>query len=419
MTSVTDKIELIPQVNYDVRYEESEERSDSEEEYVENPEYPMCQPVAYDSEEYNSDQFSSGDEYFDREEELRGYNRQIDFTLHTIIEESGEDSEYEPKSAVERRAHPHNANKLKRNSDPSEMEKYFLYDVGGVSRDNNASDEFYTDSAAESPLDEEEEEEDEEYYDEEFDERDAAAAAQQVPNSLELDELPQEIEEPKSFDGQISDNPNTDDSGSVGSESDGRNTPDHKKKKFVRTKNAPRGEHSDRGESDAHGSEGNTAPYSSDEEVSENDTLKRKKNNKGRRGSEPLIAKLTASNETSTKAESESPKFSPPITPLPSQIIEVQPAAATSNENVSKSISPSLSLSEKDGLKSSMSPQVPVRKHKSRDSGFVGSMDDLLRNESGGAGNQVRYFEHPANRKLNCHTSSISYRLKFEMFLLV
>ena len=34
----------------------------------------------------------SGDE-FDREEELRGYNRAIDFTLHTIIEESGEDSE--------------------------------------------------------------------------------------------------------------------------------------------------------------------------------------------------------------------------------------------------------------------------------------------------------------------------------------
>jgi synaptotagmin-like protein len=343
----------------------------------------MCQPVAYDSEEYNSDQFSSGDEYFDREEELRGYNRQIDFTLHTIIEESGEDSEYEPKSAVERRANPHHANKLKRNSDPSEMEKYFLYDVGGVSRDNNASDEFYTDSAAESPL--EEEEEDDDYYDEDFDEQDSA---QQVSNSHEVEELPQEVQEPKSLDGQMSDNPNTDDSGSVGSESDGRKTPDHKKKKFVRTKNAPRGEHSDRGESDAHGSEGNTATYSSDEEGSENDTLKRKKN-KGRRGSEPLIAKLTASNENSTKAESESPKFSPPITPLPSQIIEVQPAAATSNENVSKSISPS--LSEKDGFKSSMSPQVPVRKHKSRDSGFVGSMDDLLRNESVGAGHQVRY----------------------------
>jgi len=352
------------------RYDESEERTDSEEEYVENLEYPMCQPVAYDSEEYNSDQFSSGDEYFDREEELRGYNRQIDFTLHTIIEESGEDSEAEPRSSVERRggAHPHHANKMKRNSDPSEMEKYFLYDVGGVSRDNNASDEFYTDSA-ESPLEEEEEEDD--YYDEDFEDNSLQHQHQQQRLEEVVEEEEQEVEaeeevEPKSMDGPLSDSRNTDDSGSVGSESDGRKTPDHKKKKFVRTKNAPRGERSsDRGESDAHGSEDNTAPYSSDEDGSENDTLKRKKN-KGRRGSEPFnldkMPKVTASNETAGKAESESPKFSPPITPLPSQIIEVQPAA-TSNENISKSISPS--LSEKDGLKSSMSPVVPVRQRPS------------------------------------------------------
>ena len=40
----------------------------------------------------------SGDE-FDREEELRGSNRAIDFTLHTILEESGEDSEPELRAA--------------------------------------------------------------------------------------------------------------------------------------------------------------------------------------------------------------------------------------------------------------------------------------------------------------------------------
>ena len=274
------------------------------------------------------------------------------------------------------------------------MEKYFLYDVGGVSRDNNASDEFYTDSA-ESPLEEEDEDE---YSDEEFDEKSLQQQQQQNPEEPEsiLDEVVEE-EEPKSIDCPMSDARNTDDSGSVGSESDGRKTPDHKKKKFVRTKNVHRGgeRSSDRGESDAHGSEDNTAPYSSDEDGSENDTLKRKKN-KGRRGSEPFnldkMPKLQSANDISTKAESESPKFSPPITPLPSQIIEVQPAA-TSNENISSSKSISPSLSEKDGFKSSMSPAAPVRKHKSRDSGFVGSMDDLLRNESGngnhgmGAGN--------------------------------
>ena len=375
--------EYDPQANYDVRYE-SEERTDSEEEFVEN--YPMCQPVAYDSEEYNSDQFSSGDEYFDREEELRGYNRQIDFTLHTIIEESGEDSEYEPKTNVDRRTTSHHSNKVKRNSDPSEMEKYFLYDVGGVSRDNNASDEFYSDSA-ESPLEEEEEEEEDDYSDEEFEDKSLQQQEQEQEEDQELQEpqsLAEEEEEPKSFDCPMSDGRNTDDSGSVGSESDGAKTPDHKKKKLFRTKNAARGDRSsDRGESDNHGSEDNAAPCSSDEDGSENDTLKRKKN-KGRRGSEPSFgSKLGSSNnELPPKAESESPKFSPPITPLPSQIIEVQPATATSTstENVStsaKSISPA--LSEKDGFKTTMSP---VRKHKSRDSGFVGSMDDLLRNES-------------------------------------
>jgi hypothetical protein len=41
----------------------------------------------------------SGDE-FDREEELRGYNRAIDFTLHTILEESGEDSEPDLRGAT-------------------------------------------------------------------------------------------------------------------------------------------------------------------------------------------------------------------------------------------------------------------------------------------------------------------------------
>ena len=53
---------------------------ESGDEYIEREDYPMCQQV-YDSEEYSyseGEQISSGDE-FDREEELRGYNRAIDF----------------------------------------------------------------------------------------------------------------------------------------------------------------------------------------------------------------------------------------------------------------------------------------------------------------------------------------------------
>ena len=52
-----------------------------------------------ESESNYSESVSSGDEaYFDREEELRGYNRAIDFTLHTILEESCEESDGERRS---------------------------------------------------------------------------------------------------------------------------------------------------------------------------------------------------------------------------------------------------------------------------------------------------------------------------------
>ena len=170
---------------YDVRYESEE----GEEEYVDNADYPMCQPIQYDSEEY----ISEGDEFFDREEELRGYNRQIDFTLHTILEESCEDSDNsEPKSRpVEQR-------KSKRHSDPSEMEKYFLYGVGG--HDDN--EEYYTTSGSSSP------------------------------DEVLEDEL--EGVEPTSMISERS--PITDDSGSVGSESDGQPTPKMNKKKVVTNK---------------------------------------------------------------------------------------------------------------------------------------------------------------------------------------
>ena len=63
--------------------------SDDLAEYIDNQDYPICQQVQYDSVEY----ISEGDDYFDLEEELCGYNRQIDFTLHTILEESYEDSD--------------------------------------------------------------------------------------------------------------------------------------------------------------------------------------------------------------------------------------------------------------------------------------------------------------------------------------
>ena len=103
----------------------------------------MCQPV-YDSEEYSEGEpLSSGDELVDREEELRGYNRAIDFTLHTILEESCEDSEPEARSL--------RSDERKRLSDPSELEKYFFYGVGGGNMDQNIREESeYSDTYSET-----------------------------------------------------------------------------------------------------------------------------------------------------------------------------------------------------------------------------------------------------------------------------
>ncbi|PNF32814.1 hypothetical protein B7P43_G04499, partial [Cryptotermes secundus] len=57
----------------------------------------------------------------DREEELRGYHRSaIDFTLHTIVEESCEESEVE-QTPEEKRG------KKQRPPSASELEKYFFY----------------------------------------------------------------------------------------------------------------------------------------------------------------------------------------------------------------------------------------------------------------------------------------------------
>ena len=88
------------------------------------------------------------------------------------------------------------------------------------------------------------------------------------------------------------------------------------------------------------------------------------------------------------KDDKSSPKASPSITPTPLN------DAHQSDPAVKKQISPSGSDKEPESTKprgsgsSRESPSTspppaggPVRKHKSRDSGFVGSNDDLLRNE--------------------------------------
>lgn len=73
---------------------------------------------------YSESGASSGDEvYMDQEEELRGYNRAIDFTLHTILEESCEESDGGDRKS---RSGDRRVNK----EPSSELEKYFTQGLG-------------------------------------------------------------------------------------------------------------------------------------------------------------------------------------------------------------------------------------------------------------------------------------------------
>ena len=235
----------------------------------------------------------------------------------------------------------------------------------------------------------------------------------------------------------ISEGGNTDDSGSVGSESDGAEpVPEPPRKKVTQRTRGFRSERlSDRGESGTENVDDESGTYAaqphnisySSESGEDNtafvsgdgsfDTIKRKKN-KARKASDdrrsdsersvdsrrssavsevPFFKPADTSNDTAggsetvtvnKKDEKYSPKASPSITPTP--LVN----AHQSDPPVKKQISPSGSDKEPESMKprgsgsSRESPSTspppaggPVRKHKSRDSGFVGSNDDLLRNE--------------------------------------
>ena len=419
----------------------------------------MCQQVVYDSEEYSyseGEQISSGDE-FDREEELRGYNRAIDFTLHTIIEESCEDSEPENRSLK--------ATNKKRHSDPSELEKYFFYGVGGGNVDQGLAEdsEYHSDQSEAASLNSDQ----------------IQAMRESCVDGTELTSSRLEKYFRSGFTGgeegeggpahsldAISEpGHDTDDSGSVGSESDGtgQKTAGQRRKK---TTGRPRGFRSERlsdrtGESGGENvMEGETHDVSYSSESSEDntafvsgdgstDTIKRKKNKARKQSDErrsdseravdsrrssaamselpPFLKSADHSADTVTggvfeslnkKDDKSSPRPSPSITPLPNSATEMQststPADSSSLAKLKAGISPSGSDepesmkprgTSKDSPSTSPPPAYgPVRKHKSRDSGFVGSNDDLLRNE----GSHVIISSSDTDMQSKNHTESSS-----------
>ncbi|KYN17542.1 Synaptotagmin-like protein 5 [Trachymyrmex cornetzi] len=97
--------------------------------WVEEVSHDEDEPGATTATEESSE--DEANNFGDREEELRGYRRQaIDFTLHTIVEESCEESETEPSLAAG------SPSKKPRPPSASDLEKYFFFGLGG---DGNSS----------------------------------------------------------------------------------------------------------------------------------------------------------------------------------------------------------------------------------------------------------------------------------------
>ncbi|KAG8230856.1 hypothetical protein J437_LFUL010777 [Ladona fulva] len=231
-----------------------------------------------DEDELGSESASSGDEaYFDREEELRGYNRAIDFTLHTILEESGEEeSEAENnKSSTQGNlgqttpGSKHKTNNSNAEADASELEKYYFFGLGNAQDDGIDDQKFaneeseISDTVSETSCSS--------IYSEGLESLGIAGTpghdgiTDTNENILGMDpaELASSrlekyfltgflgLEPPRGLRAPLGDedgfSENTDESGSVGSDSEGRHSPEQRRKRLVRARGAGRQHHNSGG----------------------------------------------------------------------------------------------------------------------------------------------------------------------------
>ena len=318
----------------------------------------------------------------DREEELRGYHRQaIDFTLHTIVEESCEESESEHVSASWRR-------RLVSASAP-DLDKYYFF---GLGNDNGASGNQSSrelDSLSETSS----------IFSEGLDSisrEDGSQNSNQEKNSGEYGSGgPARMEKYFLAEFLGLDQDRRDSDGSVGSDSEGRPSPEaQRRKRLVRARGTGRSHSSslDNLLALAHSSQGSNSHQNSLQEVNAGtdgqesqsegsstetdgaddnpapafgtdgqfDTVKRKKKKLRNPGAqsprvsedrnktpEPSVADLAEEDGDAGNSEEDGAK-----TPQPENVLASSPAETTQDDARAK--------------------------QQSRDSGFVGSCDDLL-----------------------------------------
>jgi synaptotagmin-like protein len=309
----------------------------------------------------------------DREEELRGYHRQaIDFTLHTIVEESCEESEGEHANASWRR-------KLA-SASASELDKYLFFGIGPAAQPNdNSGREF--DSLSESSS----------IFSEGLDtlaREDNVQTSSHEKSSVDYPLGFSRLE--KYFNGEFLglEQDRRDSDGSVGSDSEGRPSPEaQRRKRLVRARGTGRSHSSslDNLLALAHNSQNSLQDASSNAEGPESQSEGSSTETDETEDS-PMPAFGTDGQFDTIKRKKKKPRNlgaqSPRVsedrnkTPEPRELPDEEPdAVGASEEEGAKTPQPEAE-NHHQGVQDEA---VAARsKQQSRDSGFVGSCDDLL-----------------------------------------
>ncbi|XP_047525339.1 uncharacterized protein LOC125063140 isoform X1 [Pieris napi] len=296
--------------------------------------------VSHDDEEATSQSDSdSGDEANlpTRADDFAYCRRSIDFTLHTIVEESCEESETEPTT------------KKQRPLSTTELEKYFFFGLGDGKNIRDDDDQVSDTSSVCS--------EDGESIVDSEQPRQSGDSDELVTSRLEKYFL-------SGFMGFSQERRDSDGSGSVGSDSEGKQSPEQRRKRLVRARGTPRS-HSSSLDNLLAGEE----PSQENQEISDGSSTESDNCNES-------LERLDLSSETKRKKQNKKLRSSP------------ADERRQSMEFPEETRDDTRSVSEGEDGRSSPRPEFPPlgselsesKKQTSRDSGFVGSCDDLLRN---------------------------------------
>ncbi|XP_068631354.1 uncharacterized protein btsz isoform X2 [Battus philenor] len=295
--------------------------------------------VSHDEDGTTTTDSDSGDEASlpTRGEDFAYCRRSLDFTLHTIVEESCEESE------------PENKVKKSRPISATELEKYFFFGLGDgrIVRDDDdpvSETSSVCSEGGESIVDNE-----------------------QPKRSNDNDELVSSRLEKyflSGFMGFTQERRDSDGSGSVGSDSEGKQSPEQRRKRLVRARGTPRS-HSSSLDNLLTGEE----PTQDTQETSDGSSTETEDRHES-------LERLDMPGESKRKKQSKKTRGSP------------ADERRQSTEFSEETRDDTRSVSEGEEGRSTPRPEFPPlgselsesKKQTSRDSGFVGSCDDLLRN---------------------------------------